>query len=84
MGDGGGNTEYAHRLGWKIQNGELPDGANVLHRCDNPPCVRGSHLFLGTIADNNADMKAKGRKFTKIDLGTARVIREMLIIGFSQ
>src|SRR5262245_60786451 len=33
----------------------------VLHRCDNPPCVRPSHLFSGTKADNNWDKVAKGR-----------------------
>jgi hypothetical protein len=51
----------AHRLSWEIANGPIPDGICVLHRCDNPACVRLDHLFLGTKADNNADMKAKGR-----------------------
>jgi HNH endonuclease len=39
----------------------IPQGKRVLHRCDNPPCFRLAHLFIGTQADNVADMIAKGR-----------------------
>ncbi len=51
----------AHRRSWQMNVGPIPDGACVLHRCDNPPCVRPDHLFLGTMADNSHDMHAKGR-----------------------
>lgn len=52
----------AHRVSWVIENGPIADGLLVLHRCDNPSCVRPSHLFLGTDADNVNDMIEKGRE----------------------
>lgn len=51
----------AHRVAWEDANGPIPDGMNVLHRCDNPPCVRPSHLFLGTQKDNMHDASVKSR-----------------------
>lgn len=52
----------AHRLAWVLKHGPIPDDLHVLHRCDNPPCVRYEHLFLGTNSDNIADKIAKGRQ----------------------
>jgi hypothetical protein len=51
----------AHRMSWKLAHGPIPDRAHVLHRCDNPPCVRPDHLFLGDQAINNADRDSKDR-----------------------
>lgn len=52
----------APRLAWELANGPIPDGKYVLHRCDNPLCVKPAHLFVGTSADNAADKVAKGRQ----------------------
>lgn len=56
-----GKNHHAHRVSWELTHGAIPDGQKVLHRCDNPPCVRPDHLFLGTDADNHADMMQKKR-----------------------
>ena len=51
-----------HRLAWELANGPIPPGLDVCHHCDNPPCCDVEHLFLGTRAENMADMMAKGRR----------------------
>lgn len=59
--DGQQQHVYAHRYAYKLAHGPIPEGMNVCHKCDTPPCVRDSHFFLGTQADNLNDARDKGR-----------------------
>lgn len=71
-------TVQAHCVAWELVAGPVPDGMQVLHVCDDPPCVRNDdvgwyevngilrprrgHLWIGTHQDNMADRNAKGRQ----------------------
>lgn len=56
-----GRQTYTHRVSYELHVGPIPDGLFILHRCDVPACVNPDHLFVGSAADNVADMMAKGR-----------------------
>lgn len=86
---GGGKQKVveAHRFAWLLENGAIPDGMQVCHKCDNPKCVRLDHLFIGTPKDNIRDMIQKGRdNYTgacKLTKDIARAIRYEYANGLS-
>ena len=81
-----GRSQLAHRVSWELHYGPIPIGVLVLHHCDNRPCVRPGHLFLGNGAANIADMIQKGRSLrgeanpnAKLTVAIVQSIRERII-----
>jgi hypothetical protein len=48
-----------HRIALVVFTGD-PGDLCALHKCDNPSCFNPEHLYLGTKADNYADMVERG------------------------
>lgn len=77
-------TINASRAAWIAEHGEIPKGLCVLHNCpngDNRKCINTKHMFLGTHAENTADMIKKGRDSwqtcRKFPVGTREKVGEM-------
>lgn len=69
------SVQNAHRVSWKIANGDIPRDLVVRHRCDNPSCVNPDHLELGTHADNARDKAIRRRTKRKVSDADVRAIR---------
>lgn len=63
----GTKKEHSHRLSYTLFKGPIPNGLNILHKCDQPACINPDHLFTGTQAENLQDCVRKGRH-TKVAL----------------
>lgn len=57
----GSHRVYVHRVSYEVFVGPIPDGLEICHRCDNPPCCNPEHLFPGTHLENMRDSANKGR-----------------------
>jgi len=74
----------AHKYSWFLHTGYAPGSdVDVCHKCDNPPCVRPDHLFIGTRKENHEDMIRKGRKPTVLSLLQVHEIRKLAQLGRS-
>lgn len=67
----GNVPKLAHRISWELHRGEITSADHILHRCDNPSCVRPEHLFKGDHALNMADKMAKKRHRYGVSRGEA-------------
>lgn len=88
-----GRLVGAHRFGYELLVGPIPDGLYVLHRCDTPLCQNPSHWFLGTPKDNSQDREQKGRHIpargeqdgnAKLTEAGVLEIRRLYVSGTSQ
>ena len=59
-----GKNVFVHREVFRKHNPEIEMTGVIMHTCDIPNCVNPEHLKHGTVADNVADMVAKGRRVT--------------------
>jgi len=74
----------AHRLAYYLYYKIDPNNLCVLHKCDNPQCVRPDHLFLGTNNDNNEDCLKKGRRCDRFTKNQIQTIRRLYCEGYLQ
>jgi len=78
-----GVPRTAPRISWEIHFGMPRDGLDICHTCDNRACVNPAHLFLGTRAENLADMAKKGRSRGNLSPDQVRQVRADLAAGGS-
>ena len=77
-----GKVWSAHHFAYTIAKGPIPKDSWILHRCDNPPCVRPQHLYAGNAKDNAQDRKNRNRSASTVgsNNGRAKVNAEKVVM----
>ena len=78
-----GKLLRTHRVSYELHYGPLEPGQSILHHCDNPPCVRPTHLYSGSQKDNLRDAAKRGRMLKKLTLEQVDRIERRLWAGES-
>jgi len=81
--EGRAYQKSAHVVAFELEYGPVPEGMLVLHTCDNPPCCRPEHLFVGTHQENKDDEIAKGRNVYG-ELVGSHVLTELDVLEIRQ
>lgn len=79
----GQGVKRAHRVSYEVHKGPIPEGLDILHSCDNPPCINPDHLSVGTRGENCTDAASRDRfplnekhHNTKLTVEQVKEIRE--------
>jgi len=51
----------AHRIGYILLVGPIPEGMQANHKCDNRRCVNPAHIYIGTQKQNVRDCILRNR-----------------------
>jgi DNA-binding CsgD family transcriptional regulator len=79
-----GTNILAHRVAWLFEHGELPEPPlQVLHKCDNPACVRPKHLYVGTNAANMSDKRSRRRVSGSLNPNAKLTDEQVVVIQLS-
>ncbi len=87
-----GSYRLAHRFSYQMSKGEIPEGAVIMHSCNNPGCVNPEHLSAGTPRENiqymvkckrrvEYDRRGSDNPRAKIDEQDVIAIRSAVVAG---